>query len=337
MSALQRASVIGSAAALLFLFIGPERVSAGPLPIEQCNAALIQATYATSEGRFKDYRMAEHVDRGTYDEIKKSAGVSAVIYGVPVGANWDEFKKNISSLKMDTQESLTESEFKNVAWTGLTDINGQAYSNCLKTLVAFASGLTLSLEHATDTEVAVSLKWTAKGQEPNTIKITWDSHGLESSPLPTEATAGAQTLRFRRPKAETFVIVNGLAVGDTSFIVLTALPPPPSPQKQISILSAAWGLAIGKGTTTFNDVTSFVSEACNGKPECSFIADDHHFSPVRDPVTGSLKKVIVVYRCAADGPYRKEKFEGSPYPISCVHPDPLAPPACLNNNSPNVC
>jgi hypothetical protein len=202
---------------------------ASTIPLQQCNATLIQSTYMLTNDQFSDYRLAQQVDQSTYDEIQKSAGVNAVIYGVPVGASYSDFQKNISNMRSSTDVSLTQNDFTNIAWTGLTDANNQAYSACVNALVASSRGLNLFVERATDTDVVVSLNWTATGNQSNKINITWTSFGLETSALPNTAIAGTQFIDFKRPTKDTSIIVNSTDVGDASFIVLTPLPTPIKP------------------------------------------------------------------------------------------------------------
>jgi hypothetical protein len=53
---------------------------------QPCEHALVMSTYNLKNEVSLDWRMAEFVSLNTYNEIKQTAGASAVIYGVPVGA-----------------------------------------------------------------------------------------------------------------------------------------------------------------------------------------------------------------------------------------------------------
>src|SRR4051812_43998989 len=65
---------------------------------EQCQDALVKSTYTSQSQASDDWRLAKLVSQSSYDEIKQSAGVNVVIYGVPVGASYDDFRKRIDQL-----------------------------------------------------------------------------------------------------------------------------------------------------------------------------------------------------------------------------------------------
>ena len=87
--------------------------------IGDCDSALVRATYNKIDQQYVDWRLAEKVDEGTYNQIKTEAGANAVIYGVPVGASYGDFQENIKSLKREHQESYTSQTYRNILWTGL--------------------------------------------------------------------------------------------------------------------------------------------------------------------------------------------------------------------------
>jgi hypothetical protein len=100
--------------------------------------------------------MAEFVSEDEYNNLKRSGGVQAPIYGVPAGANYNEFQSNVRRKKRSTQESLRLEEFNNIAWTGLSEVGSSAYRSCLAALRAQLGGLVLTVEEATDTDVTLS-------------------------------------------------------------------------------------------------------------------------------------------------------------------------------------
>jgi hypothetical protein len=57
-----------------------------------CSDALVISTYDRFETKHVDWRLASHVFGTAYNEIRDKAGASATIYGVPVGANYGDFK-----------------------------------------------------------------------------------------------------------------------------------------------------------------------------------------------------------------------------------------------------
>jgi hypothetical protein len=67
-----------------------------------CESALVLSTYNKQLAYQSDWRVADLVDSATYDRIKHDAGVNAVIYGIPVGANYSDFKDRFLDIERST-------------------------------------------------------------------------------------------------------------------------------------------------------------------------------------------------------------------------------------------
>jgi hypothetical protein len=199
--------------------------------ISQCNAALIKDTYNVQTSRLKDWRLAERVDKETYNEIKDKAGANAVIYGVPVGASWEEFSKNVENLKSSHSESLREEEAINILWTGLSPQSGDAYKHCLDD-VTRSPGIYLTVVHATETDVSINVRWLPMGGL-DTVHLLWSGElANHANHLPSSIRTGSQTIVVKRPSVEQQLAVNAVDNRQVSFasdsIVLTSLPVKPS-------------------------------------------------------------------------------------------------------------
>jgi hypothetical protein len=144
-----------------------------------CDAALVKSTYRLSNNVGLDWRLAELVDEYTYKEIKRDAGANAVIYGVPVGADYHDFQQNISTLKTQHNESLTYSQRLNVAWTGLDPNAPTVYRDCLNNQIFNTHGLHAAVIGATQSDISILLKWDVPGVLSTTIQWT----GVEPSLL----------------------------------------------------------------------------------------------------------------------------------------------------------
>src|SRR5271157_4630351 len=122
--------------------VGAVILLASSLSAQQvCDAALVKSTYNSFSSDQMDWRLATLVTEKDYNEIKQDAGGSAVIYGVPVGANYDEYRKNVTEKLASYHESLTRNQIKNILWTGLDPNAKSAYSECLQAQVFAARGL----------------------------------------------------------------------------------------------------------------------------------------------------------------------------------------------------
>src|SRR5262249_51255604 len=139
-----------------------------------------------------DWRLASLVTSSTYDEIKHDAGVSALIYGVPVGANYDDFHKRVEQRLNQFSTSLTHDQAVNIMWTGLDPNAVTAYSRCLDTQVLSSRGMHVVVKSATASDIAVLLRWVPQGSDPATIRLSWSGVTIDSAklPLPTAITQG---------------------------------------------------------------------------------------------------------------------------------------------------
>lgn len=211
-------------ACLFSTVIASKSYSASP-----CDAALVKSTYSSSSRVGLDWRLAELVDERTYNEIKQSAGGSAIIYGVPAAANYDEYRKKITSYKHSTDQSLSYTQQLNIAWTGLDPLAPSAYADCLKAernklgLHAFVVG-------ATETDISVQLSWNVPGFPTAGIAAEGPPAAVIRR-FPAELGQGERTVVVPRPTSQITLAVNSSRpLGYTSTIVLEPLPSPaPSP------------------------------------------------------------------------------------------------------------
>jgi hypothetical protein len=202
-----------------------------------CNAALVQSTYNQNGSQFHDWRLAEHVSEEAYNEVKHAAGARAEIFGVPIGADYSDFRSNIQSFSGGSEQALTSSQAENVMWTGLSRDSLTAYSDCLSAL-SNQSGLSLVVDWATETDVALTLRWhprmvASSTPEPATIDVEW-SGSVGGTELPASVSEGdGVPIIVPRPVKESTLAVRSGGIG--SSVILTPLPtalPPTKPREQ---------------------------------------------------------------------------------------------------------
>jgi hypothetical protein len=219
-------AAVGALLAYMFSVVNAEA------QVSQCEAALVRSTYNSFAYDRVDYRLALTVDESTYNEIKRNAGGSATIYGVPVGATYDEFQKRAYRMSRTTNESLTHEQALNIRWTGLDPNAPSAYRDCLNAQVFSGAGLHLAVASATQRDISIRLNWVMVGTGTASLAITWSGAGLDidGKPLPTSLVPGERVLVIPRPANERTIAVNGN--GSAHFVVVTPLPTiPPRPQK----------------------------------------------------------------------------------------------------------
>lgn len=196
----------------------------------ECAKVLIKSTFSLKSGRFKDWRLANHVDKQTYQEAKDSVGVDGEIYGVPIGADWDEFRKNIQKASEDHKESLTEWETLNILWTGIDATTAHAYTACIDAAASNQVGIHLSVGRMTDTDITLRLKWTPMGGGHDTVALSWSGSLAHSPDLPKKITVGpGLSFVVKRPSQQSNLAVNIESQGAGDSVTLFPLPPVPPP------------------------------------------------------------------------------------------------------------
>lgn len=201
-----------------------------------CTPALVRSTATQQSSDSLDWRLAVLVDESTYNELKKDASVSATIYGIPMGANYAEFQKNYATKRSAHNESLTTTQARNVAWTGLDPNGASAYATCVQSQVFSTRGLHMAVKGATATDISIAVNWLPQGRDTATIKPTWiwDDDGSigksraknkSKSPFPTTLTQGFTVVVLKRPSAQQTFGINFPGYGDS--VTLSPLPVPP--------------------------------------------------------------------------------------------------------------
>ena len=202
--------------------------------IKDCDAALVKATYNRVDFKYTDWRLAEQIDEGTYNQVKQDVSSEALIYGVWVNNDYNSFKESIKTLKRERKESYTTQTFRNITWTGLDPNGAKAYSDCLKAAAANSrKALVLWPEKATETDITFKLSYRPSGASaPNPLKVKWTSGDGQVSKLPRSIPAGDTTIIVKRPTRDVTLAVNAEAVGDSDSVVLTPLPKPLPPESK---------------------------------------------------------------------------------------------------------
>jgi hypothetical protein len=244
------------------------------------------------------------VTRHDYEEIKHDEGASAVIYGIPVGENYDDFTKRVQDFLQSHQESLTHDQMLNILWTGLDATSGSAYRDCLNASVFASGGLHMAVIAATKTEVSVLVNWNPIGREPGTIapKWTWNSKGVEK--LPREITQGMTTVVVPRPTQVHTLALN--YPGFTSSIVIEPLSKLPDPPPPLAMVETEEHYTLGElPSGACKDFSTFYTICTPDKPEGwtvvsqSFVLTGNRSCgaySVCEPVTVTDKKVCWRYQ-----------------------------------------
>ena len=179
------------------LLLIPRAVRADSYSASDCDGALVKSTYNSFSTDHLDYRIATFVSEKEYNEIKQDFGASAVIYGVPVGANYGDFQKAVSDKTASFASSLSQDQVRNILWTGIDPNSPGAYEACLNTLVFNSRGLHLAVVSATKTDLALQVSWHPEGNDPATIQPHWVYRAAPDAKFPTTLVQGTTNHRGR--------------------------------------------------------------------------------------------------------------------------------------------
>jgi hypothetical protein len=174
--------------------------------------------------------VASLVTEKEWDEINKEFHGNATIYGIPMGASYQDYHNRVIDKLNSYQESLTQDELTNVAWTGLDPNGASGYVECLKTLHR-DQGLSVYVTNATKDEVSLRITWRNTGVEPKTAILDWTWNANGKSNLPKTVVAGNKPVVLPRPTKQQ--ILTAYFAGHEATIVITPYPPPPTIAKTV--------------------------------------------------------------------------------------------------------
>jgi hypothetical protein len=194
-----------------------------------CTDALVKSTLSIGSSVRTDWRLAVLVSEGEWNDASQKGGASAVIYGVPVGANYQDFKSRVSQMSQSYNQSLSTEQLYNLAWTGLDPIAADAYKACLDSQQL---GLLVAVRSATASAISLLVRYNGTGNEPpGPITVQWVPPTIEGVQLDTSVPQGGNghTFQVPRPQAETVLYANYGGI-TSSGVELGPLPPPlPTP------------------------------------------------------------------------------------------------------------
>lgn len=193
-----------------------------------CEEALLTSTFSSSKAVHTDDRLATLVTDSVWQEASKTFGANAVLYGVPVGASFGEYQKNVSQHTNSLQQSLTHDEQLSIAWSGLDPNAPSAYKNCLDSTTMQGPGLHGAVVGATDNDIQVRIHWFLAGQ-PTPASVSWQGPSNVVAGLPTSIPQGDTILVIPRPTSA-FSLVGNAGGYTTGAMVLYPFIPEPVKQ-----------------------------------------------------------------------------------------------------------
>jgi hypothetical protein len=229
------------------------RSVASVLAQSPCDGALIKDTYVEFSRVHTDWRLALLVDEKTYDEIRQQAGANAVIYGVPVGTDYNDFHTRAESFSLSYNEALSQDQLRNIAWTALDPNSSGNYRKCIDAQILSQDGLHAAVIGATQNDIDILVRWFVPNDNSATY-IQWQPDAIDGTYISgTYIPSGSTIIRIPRPKEYTSLVGNstgffGHPTGyTTGVMVLEPLPSsPPTPIDKCNIVGDFTGLTQGQ-------------------------------------------------------------------------------------------
>lgn len=97
-----------------------------------CVKVLAKDYYADARYRHLESDFLKTIDSQSYQELKKDGGISAIVEGVPLGANYSEFNTTRNSYLEKQHYSHSEDEARKIIRTVTSDRAYVAYEACLR-------------------------------------------------------------------------------------------------------------------------------------------------------------------------------------------------------------
>ncbi|MGM5026282.1 hypothetical protein AB8B02_08665 [Tardiphaga sp. 862_B3_N4_1] len=191
--------------------------------VKDCDDALVMSTYQSMSKDNLDYRLASFVSESAYNNLKNShkGDGNAVIYGVPVGASYSDYKERVrgnSSTKSDST-SLNRNQTLSLIWTGLDPSSTTTYQACLNATIFSTPGVRLAIKSATKSDISVQVGYRPGSiNDPKSIRIRWDTslRRRSTDPLPSVINIGNPiVVIFNRPVTQQQIAINSDLGGDS--------------------------------------------------------------------------------------------------------------------------
>lgn len=298
-------------------------MSPAPAMAEECYRALVVSSYQENTNSGRDVRLSQYVRESEWREISRSADANAIVYDVPLGASYDEYRLTSNERLSSLNSSLSESQARNVLWTGLDQNSLRAYEACLG---ANGYGLFLMVRRANPNQVTISVRYNSPAGRD--IALTWT--GAPESvlrQLPSRINNHSTVSRVvQRPiEGEDFILaVNSPTLDGPDGIEITAWPSDPMAQSVIRLVEGVWAPATRP--TEGSRQTGVLTERCDDRPTCLFRVAVSDLGS--DPYGGTRKIFTLTFNCMIGGhsvdpsPRSVTGYDGDEVRVTC----PVASP-----------
>jgi hypothetical protein len=247
-----------------------------------CSKALIPKTTDIRYDEVTNLSLAWNMSEGAYNEAKQQFGANAVIYGVPIGANYGEFRRNTYNKVQSLHVQDFEKRAYAYATSALPPESLDAYKSCLLSL----GGLSLVAGKSGSTSYTMWVVYFPPlDARANLTGKVVSSNNITQSNLQTVTSEIARRSFSQRVDLQLTVVPQSIeqdttidvAVGSQSRSLImpplrTAAPPPPPSAENIGnkligsyqvILGPRGGCGGGKPNSFPNAPAKIISDGHN--------------------------------------------------------------------------
>jgi hypothetical protein len=159
---------------------------AGAANAEDCSTVLRFDETKFENSNNYDWRMAESLTRDQWSEISHHANADAIVYGVPLGASWQDYHANAEHLDTAHQEQLSVQQNTALWMKTMSDNSVAAYRECIRNVGNTDPGLHLSPTAYTDDKEYLLLSYTpTRWTDPHVVSVTWQGSAVQGARLQT--------------------------------------------------------------------------------------------------------------------------------------------------------
>ncbi|MFT3998845.1 MAG: hypothetical protein QM684_01340 [Rhizobium sp.] len=181
--------------------------------ISECNPALVIATYSKFDHNIFNYKLSTSVSKDDWSEASKKFGATGMLYGVPIGLNFDSYHRTAQSFASSHNVSLSKEEFASELRHELGSDSVEAYTKCLATVERLRnSSLQIGNVTETDSVQSVEFMWRPIGHDPRQLPLKWtaatDKVYLSNRSERKFANSGTTPYQFRKLDRPVLVTVN---------------------------------------------------------------------------------------------------------------------------------
>ncbi|MFG1278750.1 hypothetical protein [Xanthobacter autotrophicus] len=153
-----------------------------------CEKALIKDTYNSSAYSAVSWKAARLITEEDYNDIRKNLKGEAVIYGIPMGGGWEDFKTERKKRQEQSFEAFSSIDATNIAQALISPETSKNYQACIEAELN-QYGVHIAVKNASDVDSVLLLRYTASVEAPTTVDLKWSGDRIPKS-LPKKITSG---------------------------------------------------------------------------------------------------------------------------------------------------